>query len=78
MGRGVSIVTTTITPRADQLQPSTRVRPPAPAEIRCAHPMWGEPGGLPCTRDVGHDPGHVYLDPHGSDVDDRHTDGGHG
>ncbi|MDP3889842.1 hypothetical protein [Nocardioides sp.] len=79
-------MTTTITPRTDQLQHSTLVRSPAPATTdttaaarpRCAHPMWGEPGGLPCTRDAGHDPGHIYHDPHGSDVDDRHNDGGHG
>lgn len=44
----------------------------------CDHPIWGEPGGLTCIRRPGHEPGHVYRDRHGSDVDDRHTDGGHG
>jgi hypothetical protein len=44
----------------------------------CLHPLWGEPGGLLCILSAGHPPGHVYHDPTGSHVDDRHRDGGHG
>lgn len=49
-----------------------------PRRGTCDHPIWGQPGGLTCIRQRGHEPGHVYQDRHGSDVDDRHTDGGHG
>lgn len=36
------------------------------------------PGGLTCTRPTHDGRGHVYVATSGSNVDDRHTDGGHG
>lgn len=44
----------------------------------CEHHMCDDPTGLPCTRSAHTDGGHVYHDSHGSAVDDRHVDGGHG
>lgn len=35
-------------------------------------------GNLRCTRNEHDGRGHVYVSSSGSDVDDRHTDGGHG
>lgn len=35
-------------------------------------------GPLVCTRTDPHGAGHVYVSATGSDVDDRHTGGGHG
>ena len=44
----------------------------------CEHRLWGDPKGLRCTRPPHGDSGHIYHDSHGSAVDDRHADGGHG
>lgn len=43
----------------------------------CSHRL-GDHTGLLCVLDGGHEHGHVYISGHGSDIDDRHTDGGHG
>lgn len=46
----------------------------------CQHRIAG--GELVCTRTDPHDPdapgGHIYQSNSGSDVDDRHPEGGHG
>ncbi len=63
--------------------PTVPTPPPAP-ELRlvsttdCARRIWGAASGLRCMRPANHAGAHVYLDPHGSDVNDRHLDGGHG
>lgn len=35
-------------------------------------------GPLQCMRTDPHTRGHIYRSSHGSEVDDRHRDGGHG
>ncbi len=47
-------------------------------KARCDRHPWGAPEGLTCTRTDPHTHGHVYASSTASDVDDRHTDGGHG
>lgn len=39
--------------------------------MSCNHHLWDEPGGLQCTRDLGHPGGHTYTDTHGSCVADK-------
>ncbi len=56
--------------------PSPRALPDSAAG--CERQLWGSPSGLRCIREAAHVGGHVYHDPHGSDVDDRHVDLGHG
>lgn len=44
----------------------------------CDHRMLNDPTGLTCTRDDCDGRGHVYHSSSGSQVDDKHPDGGHG
>lgn len=50
--------------------------------MTCLHRRDNAPDGMACTREDPHDAdalgGHVYRSSSGSDVDDRHTEGGHG
>jgi hypothetical protein len=57
----------------DQTRHTTR---PTAATRQCQHPLWGEPGGLPCVRPAGHTGGHEYHDPSGSSINDHES--GHG
>lgn len=43
----------------------------------CDHRL-GDRTGLLCILDAGHQFGCVFVSGYGSDVDDRHSDGGHG
>lgn len=67
---------TTPPPLAEPAKPRLVAVRLAPAG--CDRRLWGSESGLTCTREAGHPGGHVYLDPTGSDVPDRHRDGGHG
>jgi hypothetical protein len=66
-------MTTLPTRSATQDRPALRLLPAG-----CERRLWGAASGLRCTREAGHAGAHVYLDPYGSDVADRHRDGGHG
>lgn len=46
----------------------------------CEHHLAGDPTALACERTTEHTPGAgcVYRTETGSDVNDKHTDGGHG
>lgn len=44
--------------------------------MTCTHTLFNL-GGTPCTRPDAHTSGHVYVSSTGSEVDDRHTGGGH-
>lgn len=43
----------------------------------CDHRL-GDRTGLLCVLTADHEHGHVYMSGYGSEVDDRHTSGGHG
>lgn len=44
----------------------------------CDHRFLDDPDGLVCTREDPHDVGHTYATASGSEVNDKHPEGGHG